>query len=308
MKIKKKILTYLLIISGFVCFSTNTNAEVYKYYNKLNGNQKKAYKKMEKKIDAAVSAPLSVKLKSNYLDVIRSIEAMSADRADLFSGNVAVSFESRGNITKVKFPELNGKKLSKKLRDFVDNTNLRGADDFETAKNIHDFIINHMEYDFSSDDSLTDKFSMKGALLNKKAVCEGYARTFKYMCDKYDMPCVLVTGIGTNPLSDSSDKAANERHMWNYLKLDNSWYAVDTTWDDNLSDETGICYDYFLVGSDTEDSINTPFYKSHIRNSTFFNFDVDNVKGFNYPELSKESFFGNYSNIYEYLQANYQSY
>lgn len=306
MKIKKKLITYLLIISGFVCFSTNANAEVYKYYNKLNGNQKKAYKKMEKKIDAAVSAPLSVKLKYNDKDVILSIEAIIADRADLFPGNILIDFESIGNMTKVKFSELNGKKLSKKLREFVNNTNLRGYDDFETAKNIHDFIINHIDYDFSSDDSLTDKFSMKGALLNKKAVCEGYARTFKYMCDKYDIPCVLVTGQGTNPLSYSSDKASNEQHMWNYLKLDNSWYAVDTTWDDNLSDETGICYDYFLVGSDTEDYMNIPFSKSHIRNSNFFNFDVDNVKGFNYPELSKESFFGNYSNIYEYLQANYK--
>ena len=65
MKIKKKLITYLLIISGFVCFSTNTNAEVYKYYDKLNSKQKKAYKVMEKKIEKAESHASSGKKRIN---------------------------------------------------------------------------------------------------------------------------------------------------------------------------------------------------------------------------------------------------
>ena len=301
MRIKKTGFACLLMVSIIIGASANVNAEVYKYYDKLNSKQKKAYKVMEKKIEKAESAPLSVNVKCNYRDVIRAIEAVSADRADLFSGNIVVDFDYTKNTTRPVFSEINGKKISKKLRSIVNNTKLEGESDLETAINIHDFIINNTEYDFSSDDSFTDKFSMKGALLNNQAVCEGYARTFKYICDRYNLPCMLVTGYSQNP----GNNAKRERHMWNYLKIDGTWYAVDTTWDDNLTEGDNICYDYFLVGSDTPDSANIPFSESHLRNPDFFNFDIDKVKGFSYPSLSRESFFGNDSNIYEYINANY---
>ncbi len=302
MRIKKKAFVCLLIISVFAGTVTEVSADAYRYYDKLNSRQKQAYKKMEQQIDAAVSAPLSVELKCTYSDAIRSIEAMSADRPDLFSGNITIDFETSDSMTKPTFSDLNGKALSKKLRKIVNNQKLKGSDNFETTKNIHDFMIKHLDYDFSSDKSSNDKFSMKGALLNKKAVCEGYARTFKYICDKYEIPCVLVVGSGNDP----SKRTASERHMWNYVKLDGYWYAVDTTWDDNLTGKNHICYDYFLVGANTKDYQNIPFSKSHIRGASFLNFDVDNVKGFNYPNLNKDSFFGKDSNIYEYLKANYK--
>ena len=65
-----------------------------------------------------------------------------------------------------------------------------------------------------------------GVFVKGKSLCEGYARAFKAIMDKIGVPCVLINGVyrhGNNQ---------EELHMWTYVKLDGSWYAVDPTFDD----------------------------------------------------------------------------
>ena len=65
-----------------------------------------------------------------------------------------------------------------------------------------------------------------------ETVCAGYAKMMKLQCNKYGIPCVLVTGV-----TDSG-----EYHMWNYIQMENGvWYAVDATWDD----QSTTMYDFF---------------------------------------------------------------
>ncbi|MDO4975117.1 MAG: transglutaminase domain-containing protein, partial [Alphaproteobacteria bacterium] len=85
---------------------------------------------------------------------------------------------------------------------------------------------------------------------NKNVVCEGYARTFKYLMDELEIPCVLVSGIAVD------EDGKSERHAWNYVYLKNDWYAIDVTWDDpiiigNGRVDSNIKYKYFLKGSNT---------------------------------------------------------
>ncbi|MBQ7758663.1 transglutaminase domain-containing protein [Anaerotignum sp.] len=74
-------------------------------------------------------------------------------------------------------------------------------------------------------------------------VCEGYARAVKLLCEVENIDCVLVTG-DSGPAFDGK-----EDHMWNNVKIDDKWYALDTTWNDPVNDDpwTG----YLLVGSGT---------------------------------------------------------
>ncbi|MCI5620914.1 MAG: hypothetical protein MR355_05050 [Lachnospiraceae bacterium] len=97
-------------------------------------------------------------------------------------------------------------------------------------------------------------------------VCEGYAKAFKVLCDQAGIPCVLVSGT-----AKSSAEATREAHMWNYVQIDDAWYAVDVTWNDPLgfgSDDVELeshheRTDYLLVGKNTE--IDTmKFAESHI--------------------------------------------
>ena len=104
--------------------------------------------------------------------------------------------------------------------------------------------------------------ALEGRIGTYGPVCESYARAFKVLCDKVDIPCVLVDGQ-----AKSSSSSSGEAHMWNYVKVAGSWYAVDVTWNDpkggSSGAESGIENEkWFLVGSDT--TINSmTFIASH---------------------------------------------
>ena len=65
-----------------------------------------------------------------------------------------------------------------------------GTDDFEKAKYIYDALILRTEYEQGSADSQT----ICSVLLNQRSVCQGYAKTFQYLCQLAGIPAMLVTG------------------------------------------------------------------------------------------------------------------
>lgn len=70
-----------------------------------------------------------------------------------------------------------------------------------------------------------------------QSLCDGYAKAFKFLCDKTEWQSNLVNCF----ISTSSD------HAWNMVTMDNGkTYMVDVTWADN--DETGLINpNYVLV-------------------------------------------------------------
>ena len=100
---------------------------------------------------------------------------------------------------------------------------------------IHDWLIGSCNYAEDvvkiSDDFLS--FTSFGALVNQKAVCEGYTRAMQMMLSTVGIESYPVIGNGNDGL-----------HMWNCVKIDNEWYYVDATWNDT---EKGSGYDYFNI-------------------------------------------------------------
>ena len=140
---------------------------------------------------------------------------------------------------------------------------------------VHDYIINNVDYDTTL--SYQNIYNIYGTLVNKKAVCAGYAKTFKYLMDSLEIPCISVIGKATN------SEGRTENHEWNYVQINQKWYAIDTTWDDPVS-TTGYVsnkskYEYFLKGA-------TEMAKDHTTSSQF----SDGGKIFNYPELSESNY------------------
>jgi len=128
--------------------------------------------------------------------------------------------------------------------------------DYEMLKKIHDWIIDYMTYDTSSN----QKATVYGGLIEKRGVCEAYARIYKILLDELGIENILVTGTATN------SSGATENHMWNYVKINGNWYAVDVTWDDPIIIGNGVLTDelkhrYFLVGSQE-------FFKNHTEKLT----------------------------------------
>ena len=117
------------------------------------------------------------------------------------------------------------------------------ASDYDKIKYIFDMIVMQTEYDIDS----ADNQNVISVLLNKRSVCQGYAKTMQLLLNRLGIPCSLVTG----------SVSSGERHAWNIVCADGEWYYLDATWGDASyirSDESegevivpDINYDYLLV-------------------------------------------------------------
>ena len=156
---------------------------------------------------------------------------------------------------------------------FVEN---KKSDTYQNIKLVHDYLVENIEYDQTI--SQSNIYNIYGALVNKKSVCEGYAESFKYLMDAMDIPCVTVSGKATN------SEGNTENHAWNYIQINNVWYAIDCTWDDPILVGSGYLsnsskYKYFLKGEDE-------FNKTHIPEGQF----TEGGKIFEYPALSQTNY------------------
>ena len=128
--------------------------------------------------------------------------------------------------------------LYKKLSALADK--LKGKDEYTTVKNIHDHIVLNTLYPSSYSGNAVHTVAY--TVNEGKAVCDGYAKTFYFLCKFNGIDCVTVTGDATN------SNGRTETHAWNKVKINDKWYALDVTWDDPFPDEKGrVLYGYFLV-------------------------------------------------------------
>lgn len=297
--------------SNGTSYTTNGLNNKY-FYNQLNDNAKLIYDEIEKNIENLKSGQYTIDLPSSVSDILKqdggdealninfqsAWDAIGLDRVDLFFMDV-----SKVNmiVTKTTFVKSTSYKLAMKPRDssgyllddiFNGNTvdsmvkeieNKRDeivktlvGSDYDKVLKAHDWLVDNVEYDTTLSGS--NIYNLYGALISKKAVCEGYAEAFKYLMDYAGVPCILVVGTATNSNGDT------ENHEWNYVKINEKWYAVDCTWDDPIITGNGkitndIKYKYFLKGADT---IN----KNHYPNGKITN----QGKEFVYPTLSETSY------------------
>lgn len=122
--------------------------------------------------------------------------------------------------------------------------------DYEKEEALYRWVVNSVNYDWTHQDVMADtpreSFTPYGGLVNRKAVCLGYATTFQLLMDLAGVECITVTGAAFRSTSD---------HAWNMVCLDGEWYCVDATWDANgreagqVSDEPEQ-WRYFNVTSD----------------------------------------------------------
>ena len=116
-------------------------------------------------------------------------------------------------------------------------------------------------------------YNIYGALINKITVCEGYARAFKAIMDDLEIPCLIACGTGIN------STGATESHAWNYVMINEKWYAIDVTWDDPIIIGNGyvsrdVNYRYYLKGS-------REFFENHKEDG-----EIVGNTNFKYPTLS----------------------
>ncbi len=159
---------------------------------------------------------------------------------------------------------------------------------YDIVKGIHDYLCETVTYNYDVVSSgytgdnrvYQTAYSAFYPESGPSTVCAGYAKGFKVLCDSYDIPCIVISGSA----GSGNDY---EPHAWNYVKMDdNKWYAVDCTWDDQLS---RTYYDFFLIGSETCDEHfgGYAFIDSHVANGKW---DSSGSAVFAYPELSETKY------------------
>ena len=287
-----------------------TQAQKYYYYQQLSETGKKIYLTIENNIDKIKNGEDNIPLppslneyaknNENGKDIIaeefqNAWDAFITDRSEYFyidSSKVCLitKMTTRGSNTNYEFYMGKGDNSNYYIEGFNSKSEIDSAlneieevkkeiienasgNNYEKMKYVHDWLVDNVKYDTSNGRNSSNIY---GCLVNKSVVCEGYARTFKYLLDELDIPCVLVSGTAVDENGNS------ERHAWNYVYIKNNWYAIDVTWDDPIiigigKVDEGIKYKYFLKGKQT-------ISKDHTTSGQI----TKNGFDFTYPELSEE--------------------
>ena len=115
-----------------------------------------------------------------------------------------------------------------------------GLSDYEQVVYFYTWLGEHVKYESGKNDQ-----SIIGVFLENKAVCNGYAESFQYLCNKAGIECTTASGYGTN-----------ESHAWNLIKLNDQYYWVDVTWGDqtdgDIDELHGQYIDYAFLCMDDE--------------------------------------------------------
>ena len=141
---------------------------------------------------------------------------------------------------------------TQKVKKVIKNNITSSMSDLEKVRFVHDWMVKNIAYD-TSEKNLNYTFSE--AILEKKAVCQGYSETFMVFMELMGIPVKYVPSV----------KSGN--HAWNMVKVSGKWYHIDVTWDDPLGmdDITNNhpVYDFFLQSSESFASKNTQTPDGH---------------------------------------------
>lgn len=125
-----------------------------------------------------------------------------------------------------KSRQAQGQALDKKASEIVAAVVQPGMTDREKAQALSNYVAQNVKYDFEgfkkyqAGENVFGLQTAYAGLVGGKAICQGFARAYKLLCDKAGVPCVVVFG---------KTKQFNTAHAWCRIKLDGKWETVDTS-------------------------------------------------------------------------------
>lgn len=235
---------------------------------------------LKKQYQSAVEALIYENPDIFYLDVTKMY--FNIEKITKITGIKYNAFIDSGNessyLSSVFYSKEDIEEYEKQIKQIKNQiiAQIDGKNDYQKIKMIHDYLIDSIEYE--NDLTQNNVYDIYGALVNKRCVCEGYAKAFQYLMNESGIENTIVIGTGTN------SRNKTENHAWNYVKLDGQWYAVDVTWDDPILSIGGKLTDHsryanFLKGSKTMSIDHFPSEKFTQDGQTF-----------EYPILSVEDY------------------
>ncbi len=220
----------------------------YPYYHMLNDRGKRLYKQIYANSNALISEfkPVEDCTPSEFAS---AFDCCYNDHPELFWLDLQKYYEYdyTGRVIKIGivfYKEIPDVEKAKGEFNAAAEEILTGAkdlpSDYEKEKYIHDLLADKITYEFNSLDQ-----SAYSSIPNDFTVCAGYARAFQYLMQQLGVPTYFTVGWG------------GEMHAWDIIKLEDDYYNVDVTWDD----QDPTMYEYFNV-SDKQNLMHTRMYQS----------------------------------------------
>src|SRR4029079_3730822 len=120
--------------------------------------------------------------------------------------------------------------------------------ELEKARAIFSWIAQHISYNtgiynvgrgyrsvkyvYDPADTVSSKSAIEQTaervLRRRIAVCDGYAKLFKTLCDYAGIQSEVILGYGKCYLE--KDEKFRTNHTWNSVRIDSVWYLLDVTW------------------------------------------------------------------------------
>ena len=206
-------------------------------------NYEKAYNAIYGAIEKQQTYLDITSLRIHDYDIMRIFEDVLGNSPEFFYVRNRLHYRYKnGYVTSLSFSYSMGTQKRKEATAFyqteisriVTETENLCETDVEKALYVHDLLIASFRYD--EDETIYDAYQF---LSEKKGVCQAYALTYMAILREMDIPCYLV-------------KSGDMNHSWNLVRIGDTWYHVDLTYDDPRPDRPGrVLHEYFLL-SDAE--------------------------------------------------------
>lgn len=222
-------------------FENQLGTKTFYYYNSLDDEQKQAYIMIYSMFNNFTE---SRRLEITEAELNDLFVAVLYDNSEFFWVDIKYNFIDYGDsiefMPDYRMESEQANKMSAALNNEIDKI-VKSAENFTTDYEkelfFHDYVCEVTTYtEVDMDDTAYS------ALINGKAICEGYSRAMQVLLDRAGIENYLVVG-------DGKTEDGTEPHMWNIVEIDGKNYHLDATWDDTGS-ETDYGYLYFNVTDD----------------------------------------------------------
>lgn len=211
------------------------------YYQHMNKQEQSAYRAMLAGFEAMSPAFPVLRLDGRLLSDL--FFRLRLDHPSIFYvGGFHYQFAKQADYVQLMPEYMFEKKKIKEMKQALEsriNRLVQQAKDrqpLEQEQYIHDFICSNVRYD-----KLQKQYSHEiiGPLQQGVGVCEGIAKTVKALCDRLGIECLIAISQA------DPEKGVRYRHAWNLVKLKNTWYHMDATFDNSLGRYGQMRFDYY---------------------------------------------------------------
>ncbi len=166
--------------------------------------------------------------------------------------------------------------IAQEIQDIVNQAN-QYTNDIDKELFVYNYIANQTIYN----ENALHNSSCYGVLIDHEAACLGISRTFQWILNELNIPCLTVGGYTANKETG---------HAWNIVKLDDANYSVDLTSDTIQIDKDN--YNLYLYFNVTDEELRDKYELTQglpdipKANGTYYNY-------YSYYNLQ----------VYDYMQA-----